>query len=113
MPGPRHVLLVLTAVIAVFVLGTPGAASAAEWHKCGSVAFEPNTDWGASNIRALRTTCRTARSVARGTKDLGGGGRYRINGFWCRGVASEPEYGLPFTSWSCHSGKKLVRFRTS
>jgi hypothetical protein len=34
--------------------------------KCGRIAFEPNTDSGASGIEANGTDCATARAVARG-----------------------------------------------
>lgn len=35
---------------------------------CGFVGFAPNSDWGAFDIRATRTTCATARGVASGSK---------------------------------------------
>lgn len=57
-------LLVALAVTAVAVPAA-GAHYMRHGKACGSVVTTPNSDDGASAIRASRTSCRTARRVAR------------------------------------------------
>jgi hypothetical protein len=61
------VLRVLLIAIAVLALTAPAAMAHYERHgkHCGSVVTTPNTDDGASAIRATNTTCRRARRIAR------------------------------------------------
>jgi hypothetical protein len=58
-----------TLLIALAVMAVAVPAASAHYRKhgkaCGSVVTTPNSDDGASAIRASRTSCRTARRVAR------------------------------------------------
>ena len=60
-------LRVLTIATAVLALTAPaaGAHFAKHGKHCGAVVTTPNTDDGASAIRATHATCRTARRIAR------------------------------------------------
>ncbi|HEX2087890.1 MAG TPA: hypothetical protein VHF89_19545 [Solirubrobacteraceae bacterium] len=79
---------------------------------CRPVAFTPNSDDGAGGIRAQGTTCRTARRVARASRDHGPTRRpyrYRARGFRCRGRDDETQQ-LPTVRWECVRGSRLVVF---
>ena len=60
-------LRTLLIALAVFAVAVPAASAHYRKHgkACGSVVTTPNTDDGASAIRATFTSCRTARRVAR------------------------------------------------
>jgi hypothetical protein len=57
---------------------------------CGSIAFQPNTDFGVAGIRARFVPCGAARDIARASRDETGK-RYRAVGFTCRGRVYERE----------------------
>ena len=61
-------LRVLIVSLAMLALGAPVADAHFKRHGkyCGAVVTTPNTDDGASAIRATHATCRTARRIARG-----------------------------------------------
>lgn len=89
----------------------------AEPDRCGSVAYEPNTDWGASDVTAWDTSCDTARAVAAAakTRPLRPGDmkqRFVTDGFACNGYSLEGE-GLPSTTWTCTRGTAVVGFKQS
>ena len=71
-------------LIAALVLAVSAPLAQAHYKnngkRCGSVATTPNTDDGASSIRATYTSCRTARRVARAWER---GNRSPLN-FTCR-----------------------------
>ena len=76
---------------------------------CGSITFRPNSDWGVWDIRAKKTSCRTARKVARKSKNLNvvsGPLGYRAKGFRCRGTRIT--LGLNSVDWNCRRGKSRV-----
>lgn len=78
---------------------------------CGSITFRPNSDWGVWSIRAKRTSCRTARKVARKSKNLNvasGPLGFRANGFRCRGTRNT--LGLTSVDWNCRRGKSRISF---
>lgn len=78
---------------------------------CGSITFRPNSDWGVWNIRAKRTSCRTARKVARKSKNMNvvsGPLGYRAKGFRCLGTRIT--LGLNSVDWNCRRGKSRVSF---
>src|ERR687898_394520 len=60
-------LRTMLVALAIFAAAVPAASAHYKRHgkACGSVVTTPNTDDGASAIRATYTSCRTARRVAR------------------------------------------------
>ena len=100
---------VVAATLAVLALAGDGAA--AETRRCGSIGFTPNSDDGAFAIRATGTTCRTARAVARASREHGvedPPDRYTARGFTCRGRYVERE--LTVVLYRCTRGRATVRF---
>ena len=80
---------------------------------CGSIGFEANSDNVASSITAVRASCRTARAVARGSRDYGPthARRYRARRFRCRARALDSA--LPSVLYTCRRGKATVAFQRS
>lgn len=78
--------------------------------RCGDVAFQPNSDSGAFDIRARGTDCQAARAVARAAEGERGGD-YSASGFNCRGRAGGGE--LPSTDYTCTEGSARVTFSAS
>lgn len=103
--------LTLIALVFMVCLAAAAPAEAATWRSCGSVVFEPQTEWMASSIRAYRTSCSTARAIARRTK-WRFSGSFHAKGFRCRGAQVKPT-GLPYARWNCTRGGKRVRFYRS
>jgi hypothetical protein len=82
--GSRHILvrgLWLTA-LASLLLPAPAAHAhdRNQGKRCGSIAWEANTDDGASNIRAVGETCARARTIVRRAH----AGSMRPGGYRCR-----------------------------
>ena len=97
---------------------TSGAATAAygpasSVRSCGLVAFTPQSDNGAFAIVAKRTSCLSARQVARGSRRHGPSRNvshhYRAAGFNCDGVVFS-ETKLPFVLYTCRRGNRTVAF---
>jgi hypothetical protein len=86
-------------------------ARAARWRSCGSMAFEPRTEFGAWQIRAKGTGCSTARSVAHKAKFSKNrrAGHYRRHGFRCQAYPDTTST-LPVNKWKCKKGSKRVTF---
>lgn len=77
--------------------------------RCGDVAYTPNTDHGAFNIRAYGTSCETARAVAR---DAEGEPRsFSTRGYQCVGVVKDN--GLKRTEFECRRGDRRITFSRS
>jgi lysophospholipase L1-like esterase len=94
--------------------GENAAAAAARWRRCGDVAFEPRTEYGAFDIRALGTRCRTARRVAAASREksvIDGPFAYQIGGFMCGGRPLDTP--LPEARWTCHRRAARVKFTRS
>lgn len=80
---------------------------------CGRLAFEPNTDSGASGITAVGTDCQTAKAVARAAQDHRGDElAYESRGFTCRGTR-RGEAALETIGWVCLRGAEFIRFGTT
>lgn len=91
--------------------GGSGCADGGAWRHCGSVTFEPNTEFGASNIRARGTRCRKARRVAQASREMNvvdGPFHYEARGFRCTGVPIDQA--LPAVRWTCRRGAARVKF---
>jgi hypothetical protein len=97
---------------------TSGSATAAygpasSVRSCGDVAFIPQSDNGAFAIVANRTSCPSARQVARGSRHHGPSRNvshhYRAAGFNCDGVLFS-EARLPFVLYTCRRGNRTVAF---
>ena len=76
---------------------------------CGDVAYQPNTDADAFQIRAGGVSCATARRLARDAE-----GRplpFRLRGFRCRG--RHVDGALPYGRVICTRGGAAVTFRRS
>jgi hypothetical protein len=103
------------ALVGVLACGAaPAAAERAPWRDCGDIAFEPNSDYGAYDVRAKQVRCRTARRVAAGSKEtsvVDGPFRYRVRGFRCKGAATDDP--LPSVDWVCKRKQARVRFTRS
>lgn len=107
-------LRVLAALLlAALCIGAATAAPASA-RSCGSIAFTPNSDEGAGDIRARGVRCRVARRVARASRSHGPSGeagtifRYRARRFRCRG--RELDTPLPSVRYRCVRGRSVVRF---
>ena len=96
----------LVILAAAFALPAAPAGAATD---CGFVAYIPNTDSGAFDIRAKGVSCATARSVARAAKRAGR--RYEHRHFRCRGRAVDTA--LPSTRFRCTRGDAVVTFNRS
>ena len=96
-------LLIAIAVVAVAV---PAASAHYRKHgkACGSVVTTPNTDDGASAIRASRTSCRTARRVARRYER----GNHSPLSFTCRSRSHDEA--LSHRDVKCTRGEGYVSF---
>ncbi|MDQ3741064.1 MAG: hypothetical protein M3389_08995 [Actinomycetota bacterium] len=101
--------------LAVFLLAlVPAPGAVAAERSCGSIGFQPNTDFGAFGIRARDVGCRTARRVARASREHGPTGepgtvrRYRARRFRC--VGRERATNLPSIRFRCTRGEALVTF---
>lgn len=101
-------------VLALPVFATLGVAAsthAATVRLCGSLAFSPGSEDGVGSIRAVATSCKTARRVARAIRPLRiteGPYTYRAAGYACRGKLDD-EF-LPVVAWRCTRGRALVTF---
>jgi len=97
-------LLIAIAVVAVAV---PAASAHYRKHgkACGSVVTTPNSDDGASAIRASRTSCRTARRVARRYER----GNHSPLSFMCRS-RSHDDAALAHRDVICTRGEGTVSF---
>ena len=93
-----------------FVPRSVGKAASDE-RPCGDVAYEPNSDAGAFDIRARATTCSTARAIARDAE--GKPLSFTTRGFSCTGQRSSDPQALPRTQFVCRSGERRVTFSRS
>jgi len=89
----------------------------AEPQNCNSVAFAPNSDFGAFEITAWDTSCATAEDVAGASRSVSirpGSARYRMRtrDFVCRGYSFDGE-GLPTITWNCSRNTAVVSFTRS
>lgn len=77
------------------------------WRSCANVSFAPNSGDLASNIRALRVSCTTARSIVRKVRR----GQNRPNGFRCT-KTTDASGVMPVTDRTCRRGKARIRWTT-
>jgi hypothetical protein len=109
----RRLALALAALTLVLPL-LAAAPAPALTRSCGNVGFERNSDNVAWGIRATGVSCRTARAVARRSRNRGPSGRpgtrfsYRALGFRCVGI--EADTGLPSVPYRCRRGAARIRF---
>ncbi len=90
--------LLLTALALLLVTAVPASAHYRGIGKrCGSIQFTPQTDDGASAIRAKRVTCRTARLIVRAIRR----GDENPRKFTCRDRAHDPRNGLGHSDVLC------------
>lgn len=78
--------------------GNPGA------NDCGFIAFTPQTDDGASAIRATGVSCRTARRIVKAINR----GQERPLGFSCKSRGHDA--GLAHADVRCKRGSRLVTY---
>ena len=100
------------AVLATLALALPACGDDEQpVADCGLVAFTPQSDDGAFEIRARGVDCTVARSVARGSRDVRASApRYRARGFACTGGATGGDDALPGTAYRCTRGDATVTF---
>jgi hypothetical protein len=82
---------------------------------CESIAFTPNSEDGASDVTATGLSCEEAEAfvrIAGQQTSSGGPDEVDVEGFHCARVDSA-EDPLPFSSYECTSGSKVVTFTRS
>ena len=96
----------LTLTLATFALAAlvPAASSGAV-RDCGEIAFTPNSDDLASEIRAESVSCRTARRFIRA---VDGNAPRRFRGYRC--TRKNLDTALPARRYRCTDGGKLIRW---
>lgn len=111
--GPTATVTETTTVTATAtVTATPRPTDSPRPRGCGQVAFEPNTDAGAFDIRASDVGCQVAREVARGAEGQGGERYAASEGFDCRPTGTVGE--LPSVVYECtREAGGAVTFRAS
>jgi hypothetical protein len=104
-------LIAITAALALLTLAPAGASAhfAGKGKRCGAVVFTPNTDHGASAIRARGVTCRKARRMVRAYEN----GDKTPAGFTCRARPHDPDNGIAHSDVLCRRGTKRVSWATS
>ena len=95
--------LLISAVLLGGATATASAEGAFASANCGRIAFEPQTDNGAANIRASGTSCRRARRIVRAVYN----GSRQPFGYRCRSRAHD-EGGLFFRHWVCTKNQARV-----
>jgi hypothetical protein len=71
---------------------------------CGFIVFQENTDSGASGIEAKRTTCRTARRLAKAVNR----GNTRPLGYRCTLRSHDDERFIAHSDVKCKKGRAVV-----
>jgi hypothetical protein len=102
MTGRSRLAVLVAALLASSPAVAPSPAAPSKKRACGLIVLTPQSDDGIFDIRADGASCRTARRVARGSVEKGGGQppyRYRKLGFSCRG--KERDDGLHRIEWRC------------
>ncbi len=98
------------ACLALLVVAVAAPAASAHYKPrgkdCGSIQFQPQTDNGASAIRARHVKCRTARRIVRAYHR----GNTSPRRFTCTGRAHDPSYGLGHRDVKCTRGERRVTF---
>jgi hypothetical protein len=99
-------LALLFAVLALaLVTASPASAHYRPVGKdCGSIAFTPQTDEGASAIRAKNVKCSTARRIVRAVRR----GNNSPLDFTCRSRDHDPRRGLAHTDVVCTRANRRV-----
>ncbi len=93
-----RLLILIAALALVLMAAVPASAHyRAVGKHCGSIQFTPQTDDGASAIRAKRVTCKTARLIVRAIRR----GDENPRGFTCRDRAHDPRNGLGHSDVLC------------
>ena len=100
----------ISAFVLAGLLAVPAPAMAHEVRtkSCGQVAFTPNSDDVASNIRATGLTCGLARDFVR---DSAGRPGERFRGFRCVRTRVDNPEGLPYTRYRCVGDGDVIRWR--
>ena len=99
----------IAVLIAALTVGAPatGASSAASTKKCTQVAFTPNSDDTAAEIRATGLTCGLARDFVRDSEGRPG---KRFRGFAC--TRAQVDGGeLPYTRYRCIGAGDVISWR--
>ena len=100
--------LALAALAAALVFALPAVPAGAHYREigrdCGEIPFTPQTDDVAGDIRASRTSCRTARRVVR---VYTAGDRTPL-GYRCRARVHDPDNGLAHSDVLCRKGSRRV-----
>ena len=98
------------AIVVAGLLALPSATMAHEprTRSCGQVAFTPDSDDVAANIRATGLTCGLARDFVR---DSSGRPGERFRGFRCESTAVENPEELPYARYRCVGDGDVIRWR--
>ncbi len=96
-----------TAVAASLLL-VPAAPAHHSAKSCRDVAFSPNSEDMAADVRARGVGCRFARDFIR---DSEGRPEARYGGFRCRSRLVEPSDSLPYTRYRCTSGEGTISWK--
>lgn len=98
----------LAALLAMPTAAPAHDAPAPKSRSCGQVAFTPNSDDTASNIRATGLTCGLARDFIR---DSSGRPGPRFRGFTCTSTDVNNPEGLPYSRYRCTGAGDVIRWR--
>jgi hypothetical protein len=107
--GPVLRTLLLGLAVAVLAVPAAGAHYAPHGRDCGSIVFQPQTDSGATAIRATRVKCRNARRIVRAWHR----GNHNPLRFHCRSRDHDPANGLAHTDVKCTRSNRRVTFAVS
>ena len=102
----RHLIPVVAAVAALVATAAPAGAHYKNpgAKNCGYIVFTPQTDDGASAIRAKRVSCRKARRIVRAINR----GNERPFRFRCKSRGHDA--GLAHADIRCKRGKRVVTY---
>ncbi len=100
----------VAAIVLTGLLGLPSGAHAhqAKTRSCGQIAFTPDSEDMAADIRATGLTCGLARDFVRDSKGHPG---VTFRGFRCRRTAIANPQGLPYTRYRCVGAGDVIRWR--
>jgi hypothetical protein len=97
--------ILITALALVLAAAVPASAHyRGVGKRCGSIQFTPQSDDGASAIRAKNVSCRRARRIVRAIRR----GNNSPFGYNCRGRGHDPANGLAHTDVICTKGDRRV-----
>ena len=122
LPRLRHAIVIAAVIAGIGAFASLASVAAGRSNhvrrqprsaSCAGIAFAPNSDDIAFDVKTFGVTCLTARSVAQGSAPSGlrpGPDRaYSVAGFHCQGTLVQP-VGKWYEHYVCRSGRTQVVF---